>query len=415
MSRPLPFWHYLLVLLSVNGLLFAILALISYNGFPGLLDSDSFLFADANHYREIQATGYRGVNIAFFPLTPYLWRFLGLGVYGILAFHGLLFGAFSVWMASEFRFSLLSFAFACTLPNVFFLIFPWSEAVFFVGGAMVLVGLHKDRFWLLLAGLMWCTLTRPAFTVFFPALLIVEYVRGPLDRKALLRILGYACVFALGAAIVAWVQSLDTGAWFKFFGVQSAWGNYLQVPTLPLRTWGGREALLLDAGALVGGMAAMRWVLKRLGSRLRGQFAKFSPALVFSFCYLAGITFAVILFRGGSLFSLNRFVFATPFAFVIVHYFWGLRGNENHHFQVNWRHILAVFVGLELFFFLFRSYVHLEILLCFTGVAVYFTLLTASLLPTQRIAKTSFVIAMLMQFGYLVYACFRLLTGNWIA
>lgn len=415
MNRDTPYWHYLIVLLAVNGLLWAILALIRANGYPALLDPDSFLFADANHYREIQATGYRGVNIAFFPLTPYLWRWLGLGVYGILAFHGVLFAVFSLWLARSFRFTLVAFAFACALPNGFFLIFPWSESVFFVGGAMVLVGLHRNQYGLLLAGLLWCTLTRPAFTVFFPALLITEYVRGPLNRKALLRILGYAGVFALGATVVAWAQSLDTGEWFRFFGVQKAWGNQLQLPTLPLRTWGDREALLLDAGALAVGLAAMVWVVVRLAGRLRGKASQHSPALVFSFCYLAGITAAVVLFRGGSLFSLNRFVFATPFAFLGLNYLFTMQHSDWSSVRVNWKQLLGVFVGLELFFLLFRSFVHLETLLCFSAVALYFSALATTLLPFRIPAKVATGIAFALQFGFLVYACFRLLTGNWIA
>jgi len=40
--------------------------------------------------------------------------------------------------------------------------------------------------------------------------------------------------------------------------------------------------------------------------------------VVFSLCYLAGITFIVLIFRGGNLFSLNRFVFAVPFIIVVA-------------------------------------------------------------------------------------------------
>ncbi|HHG83686.1 MAG TPA: hypothetical protein ENJ82_02960 [Bacteroidetes bacterium] len=409
-SSPVSWHKYLIVLLAINGLLFFALWGISMFGFPDLLISDHLFNADANHYQYIRDFGYSGHKIAFFPLTPFLWRYLGLDGYGIFAFHAFLYGISALWLARTFRFSLRAFALSAALPNAFFLLLPFSEAVFFAGATVALVGLHRNRLPVILLGLFLCTLTRPAFTIFFPALLITEYARIGLNRVFLLRMLAYALIFGAAATLVAWIQWVDTGQWFGYFGIQKDWGNFLQMPTFPLRTWGGLDALLLDAAAFISGLLAMGFVVKTLLLRLQNQGKELSPAIVFAISYLAGITFVVLIFRGGWLFSLNRFVFATPFAWLAIYQLFQTKTQG-----LNWEKMGLAFIAILLFTFLFRSYVHLQTLLPFAGLCLFFSAILAITHPKKKIRKIGFAIAFSLEFGFLIFACFRMFGGNWIA
>ena len=121
----------------------------------------------------------------------------------------------------------------------------------------------------------------------------------------------------LGTLLVGLIQYADhTGRWFEFFGVQKLWGNFLQFPQLPLRFWGGEMIGRLDGTALLFGLSAGLVLLRHL---LPGKYApqtQLPKEVVLSLAYLGGISLTVLLFRGGSLFSLNRFVFAVPFIIV---------------------------------------------------------------------------------------------------
>jgi hypothetical protein len=391
------------------GLLLALILVGMLSG-QELLGPENFWHFDANHYHVIQEKGYHPRNVAFFPLVPYVWRGLHLGLYGVMLLNALVYGLSAMSLAKAFKFNPMQLALACSLPSAFFLLIPYSEAFFFAFSVMVLLGLERRNVLLAAIGLFFCTLTRPAFTVFFPALLIVEWLQGRIGKAGMLRILAYATAMALGAVIVAWLQWLDTGQWFKYFSVQKEWGNFLQVPQLPFRTWGTWEALVLDAAALVLGLASMAIVLRWLWKDFAGTVKGISPALVFSVCYLAGMTFIVLLFRGGSLFSLNRFVFASPFAFLALKSLSELRLE-----RLNWRHLLGAFLALEAFFVLFKSYGHLVILIRFVILGLYLLGLVALTSPQPSMRAFTRVSVLVIQFSYLVFATYCFLLGKWIA
>ncbi|MCC7246152.1 MAG: hypothetical protein IT269_10775, partial [Saprospiraceae bacterium] len=231
--------------------------------------SENLLHYDARHYDDIAHKGYFGVNIAFFPLFPMLWRILHVSVEGVCVMNLLMFMSGFVLLARAFQFSVQTILLCLSLPlNVFFYV-PYSEAVFFLSGTLILAGLQQKNTALWVSGFFMATLARPAFTVLLPAFALALML-SERNWKPVLTKLAYAvAATAAGMAAVGWVQYADTGEWFRFFSIQSEWDNRLRFPTLPLRSWGGDFSTRMDALAFFASLVCGLVLLPMLMARFR--------------------------------------------------------------------------------------------------------------------------------------------------
>lgn len=352
---------YLLFLIGVMSAL-----VLMGNG--DLLAKSNFLNWDAIHYFDIKNGNYESYRSAFFPLFPLVWKFSQLGIYGIVVLNGLLYLLCFRWLAKEFSFSTLESLLFLSIPSALFYFLPYTEALFFLFSSVTLIGLKKEKIWMITLGLLFCTLTRPSFTVLLPALILTTLLKPADWKQRMKEIALYIGTSGLGVFLVALIQYVYTQHWFTFFSVQKGWGNQLQIPQLPLTSWAGGFIVRLDGLAFLfcvfTGFVFLYFLIKR-----RSKNWILSNELVFSICYLIGIAFIVLFFRGGSLFSLNRFVFATPF-FILVLHAW-LRYNK----AFSTKHMILLFVGIIAFWFLFNAHVHIQVLLKFVAVSCYFFLL----------------------------------------
>src|SRR5690606_15706247 len=111
-------------------------------------NENNLLNYDAKWYHSIATEGYRYIqgmcNIAFFPLFPLVWKTLKVSEATISLFNFCVFAGAFVWLFKSGKFSIWSLLFMLTLPSTIFFALPYSEAVFFLSGAMILVGLHKN-------------------------------------------------------------------------------------------------------------------------------------------------------------------------------------------------------------------------------------------------------------------------------
>ncbi len=100
-----------------------------------------------------------------------------------------------------------------------------------------------------------------------------------------------------------------------------------------------------------------------------------------------------MIFRGGSMFSLNRFVFAVPFIIVAIDYF------LKSAFTIDTKKLLLSLLLVVLFFLMFGSYVHLQNFLKFLFLACYLTLPLA----LKHETKPFSVVALLLLIGLNVF------------
>lgn len=386
------------------------LALITIQLFwqPGLLNPAGLLNWDAGHYHHIKELGYQDFRVAFFPLFPYLWKFLSVDQFGIVVFNAALFLiSFNILLDHLKVSTVHETLLYLSIPSFIFFYLPYSEAVFFLCSVLILLGLKHEKIALVYLGLFFSVLSRPAFSVFIPGLLITEFFRA--DRnKFFLRAGIYFIITFLALSLVAVIQFVDTGEWFKFFNAQQEWGNRLQMPSLPLTSWAGGFVVRLDGFAFLIGILAGGYLLARLVKLKWAHKADLPVEVVFSLAYLGGITLAVLFFRGGSLFSLNRFVLATPFIIVAVNCW------LKQEFRINNKQLFLIFGLIFLFWMLFGAYSHIREILKYALLSLYALLPFVLMAENKLFSKSGWVLIILLNFTFQLILMFRFLTGLWV-
>ena len=373
-----------------------------------LFDKINFLNWDANHYNFIKEKGYQDFRLAFFPLFPIIWRFLDVGVYAIILINSLIFfTSFYILIKHLEIKGVKEILMYLSIPSFIFFYLPYSESIFFLSSIIIILGLKKNKNYLTYFGLFLSILSRPAFTVFIPALIITQLLNRN-KEKISLSIGFYLLVSILGIISVGIIQFYDSGEWFKFFSEQKNWGNHLQIPKLPLTSWAGGFIVRTDGFAFLIGVLSVSF-LTALILKLKWVKDTVLPnEVIFSLAYLGGITIAVLLFRGGSLFSLNRFVFATPFIIVVLNYW------IKQQFNLKIKKLLLIFGLIFIFWFLFGSYVHIQQIIKFGLLSLYATLIFALKSDKEIIRKYSLILLIIINFSFQIIFYIRFLNGDWV-
>jgi hypothetical protein len=389
-------------------LMTVILFVIQQIWFSNLLAKANFLNWDAEHYEFIKSFGYEGYRVAFFPLFPLVWKFLSFGVYGVVVFNAFVFLISFYFLIKKFKIDKpIDIALFLSIPSFIFFYLPYSESIFFLCSIFILFGLKDKKYMLVYVGLFLAILARPAFTVFIPALIITELF-GEFSRKMAIRIGIYFCITLLGIYLVTLIQYLDTGEWFKFFNAQKYWGNELQLPKFPLTSWAGGFIVRLDGIAFLFGVLAGGFLLAAILRVKNLQKNTIPPEVIFSLAYLGGLTLTVFLFRGGSLFSLNRFLFATPFIIIALNFWF------KSEFSISTKQLLLIFGTIFLFWLLFGSYVHIQLMLKYLLVTSYATLVFSSKSKIEMIRKFSVILLVFTNFTFQVVLFVRFFLGDWV-
>ena len=396
------------IVIGIYALLFAtILVVLKTWFFRDLFNVDNFLNWDAAHYYRIKDSGYKGFEVAFFPLFPLVWKTSGLGTIPMaLANVGLFLVSFYLLIRS-LKPSLWETLIYVTIPSFIFFFLPYAESIFFLSSVILVLGLKKDKLWMIALGLLLVILSRLAFTIIIPALVIAELLSENKGR-IFHRIGLYLAVTVLGILLVGLVQYIDTNEWFNFFIAQKVWGSELQIPELPLTSWAGGFIVRLDGAAFLIGTIS--------GALLTAVILKLKPVrslkipkeVIFSLAYLGGISLSILLFRGGSLAGLNRYVFAAPFIIVSLDFWF------KHSRLFDWKWLASIALMIFSFWLLFESYVHIQTLLKFLFVTGYLFLLFSVKSTSKILGRVSTIVLIGLNIAFQVILYVRFLTGLWV-
>ncbi|UYZ58525.1 hypothetical protein [Hymenobacter latericus] len=291
----------------------------------------SLLAWDANLFRQIKEGGYptaqSGLN-AFFPLFPYTWRLLQVGPIGISAFNSACAFAGVGILSWAFQLSNRQILLLLSVPLMMFTAVPYGEGMFYLFGGMLLAGLHRERLWLTLVGLLGCCLTRSAATLFVPAYIFAELLSWMPFRSGwrLLRNLATG-LFAIAAALgsVMLMQYKQHGDPLAFYKVHALWRHVYKIPTWPLRSSAGFDVHWLDAlGLLIALLAivacaalGIAWLVSVLRSQPENR-KKVSKAVLFCLGYSAGAGYFILFYQAGDIVGMSRYILATPFFGVLI-------------------------------------------------------------------------------------------------
>lgn len=407
--------YFLLTIGYYAGAFILLFVMLYVKGKTSLISNDAFLNWDAELYHIIKNNGYDEERTAFFPLFPFFWKLLQLTPIGIGIVN---FGIFTIAVSAllnELKLPTLKSLLLLSVPGLFFMFLPYAEALFFAAATIILIGLRKENILLCSLGLFLCSMCRPTTFIFIPAVAFVYYLDYLVKKdkiilkSTLLKIFSYSTLLVLGLLISFTIQKIYTGKWFTFFESQEQnWGNKLAIPTLPLRSWGGDNITRFDASAFfIGICCAVSMLLILFSAKFRNKL-NFTKPMLFSIAYLAGATGIVLLYRSGSLFSLNRFIYATPFLLFALGYF-------ITHFSLSTKQLIYLFFGSIVFWLIFNSYTHIHNFLCFSIVSVVFVLLCLVNNNNKWLGKLAAISLIAINTVIAYYLLTKHLSGFWVA
>jgi hypothetical protein len=146
------------------------------------------------------------------------------------------------------------------------------------------------------------------------------------NKKVIIKYLILLGITTLSTLIVYMIQYFQTGQFFAIFNVLKTWGKELQIPELPLTTWDAHRLLWLDGSAFLTGFIAFIFLLKFFSNKIKNLKYTINPSVALAFGYIFVVTFYMLLYAGvdgaggTSIFSLNRYIFATPFFTIFIFY-----------------------------------------------------------------------------------------------
>ena len=399
----------LLLILSYQLAVFILLQLLFQIGLVSASVSEkSLLNWDSIHYASIRDHGYSGYESAFFPFFPYTWHLLGLSAVGIALLNWSIFSIGMAILATSLEVNRKETLLLLSVPSLFFMYMPYSESFFFLFGSLLLIGLKQRNLFLTACGIVLCGVVRPTAVVFAPAILATFYFCEANTIKVISKALFLALLAIAVFGSVLYFQSLQNGNWHAFFDEQqSGWGNSFRMPALPLTSWAGWKIVFLDGTALLFGLSAVVYSIYQTLDLLRKKTNPLPPPVFFSLLYLSGMALIVLFYRGGSLFSLNRFVFASPFFAVAL--IWFLRT-----FEWDWKRYGYFFLTVMVFWLLFRSYTHIQYLLKFVGLTAFIGCLPMLSFKQKRIKQVAFVLFFSLSVFVQVYMLVRFLNNEWV-
>ncbi len=302
---------------------------------PKFPSNENLLNWDAAWYSSIKEDGYSFTpnaqsNTGFFPLFPMLWKVLHLSAIGISVLNAILFAIGSSLMAIALNKTWKEMLVIVCLPSLFFFYIPYSEALFYLMGAMVLLGLHKNLMWLFYIALFLSCMVRPVLFFFIPAIIVVFLLKRN-SGFGWVKLLISVSIIGAATALSFFIVGSSSNDFFAYTKSQIGnWDHSFSLPGFPLTTWRGYRMLWLDGLALfILGLIGLVIVklLKFEAANIKRGTSYLNPAEIFASIGLIMSLFYVVFFHleedgRTSLMSLNRYVFCSPLLhFLILSYF----------------------------------------------------------------------------------------------
>lgn len=335
------------------------------------MDDTSLLKWDAGVYGWLAKDGYvhddaRVNNTGIFMLFSFVWRFLrlfGITVMGMCVVNYILFSIGFTILSSLYKLTTSEKLLWLSVPMVYIIYIPYTEALFFLLMAVTFYGIVKESRWAIWAGLFLASLTRATGIFLLPALLVMELVANP--RKEWYKVIGtylvdYALPIIAGLAFFVWYQHHKVGIWFAYFIQQKEYeGHSFNMPIFPLSSMEGARNIWVGALAVLVCVIAIVAAIRQGGKWLFKGIVEPDKLLMLSCVFLSITLYKTVFYnpiwRTGStlLIGINRYVFATPFFYVFLHRF------SDRHAPYKVVNFIAMFFLCNAIWLACGAYVHI--------------------------------------------------------
>ncbi len=288
------------------------------------ISSEKMTVWDGSHYDWIKKTNYeREKDFAYYPLFPFFWKATGLSTLGISILNIFLFAIGMFFMLKIFK-DKLSFSGVLLLlcvPYMVIFMMPYSEALYFIFIAFGLFGIIKEKYWIYFLGFLFASMTKSSSLLFVILFLCLEGLYAFNHRDIVLffkRFLKAILPVVLGMFLVMCFQYLmGAPSFFQSIISQRYWGKYLSLPELPFSFW-SNEGRSIIVPFLYLYFLPMLVVLARefvlfLRKKQDYVFDKWKYVRLICILFLVGNVFTALFTQHGGLYSLARYLLATPF------------------------------------------------------------------------------------------------------
>lgn len=340
-------------------LFFTFYCILSFLGLiKGYPTNESLMQWDAGWYESIVENGFsynpdQQSNIAFFPLFPLIWKITSFSpvLISVLNLIFMMSGMLILYKTFQIK-SIQIFLLLLSIPSLFFCYVPYSEALFFFSGSLIIYGL-KNNNWIAVLGIFLAGMTRSVSLIFIPVILFSKLYNYHPDKNnaKLIKETSFLVLSSIVSLLLAqYVQYRESGIFFAIFKAQMAWNRLLGLPKLFLTTWDEGRLIWLDGSAFLAGLVSTYYCLSLLFKKLKSKQKTVSSGFLFSVAYLAVVTITTLVYSGEdalggtTIYSLNRFVFATPFFLTFL--FIVLKGNRIHRKMIVNFLIMIVITGI---------------------------------------------------------------------
>ena len=295
------------------------------------ITSEKMTVWDGSHYNFIKEEMYSDIkNFAYYPLFPLFWKATGLSTLGISLLNIFLF-ALGMWVMFKIFKNNLSWKHLLLLlcvPYMVIFMMPYSEALYFLFIALGLYGILKEKYWFYFFGFLLASMTKSSSLLFVILFLCLEGLYALNHRSISLffkRFLKAVFPVALGMFLVMLFQwIMGAPSFFQSIISQKYWGKSLSLPQLPFSFW-SNESRSITVPFLCLYFLPMLVVLARevvvaLKSKQRIEFDNWKYVRLICIVFLVGNVFTALFTQHGGLYSLARYLLATPFfVFFNVH------------------------------------------------------------------------------------------------
>lgn len=303
-------------------------------------DADIYHCISERLYR-IEKQCYGQVRAAFFPLFSLVWKVLHLNPIVMSIFNYVLF-ALSLFVLLSLFFTSLNanhlkiYALFLAYPSAIFYLIPYSEALFLASCTLAIWADIKGKYWLYAMGVCALAMVRPATAFVFVPLGIMEawILFSNLNKKEnLVRFFKRIIPFIIGYVLVYLIQFFSSGNKNIFWDARKYWtqniGGEFIINDWSIEGFGMSVVALTICIPLSFG--TLLYLLNSI--RIKGQKLVENKEfywVLLSVLYILGIFTFTIFTSNGNLHSFSRFIFASPFFFILAFYLINKASDANY-------------------------------------------------------------------------------------
>lgn len=366
----------------------------------------NFFIWDAGYYHKISIENYNAYSKdtpAFFPLLPLIIASLKQNQYLITLANTFFLCSGAIILQKIIKIDLKWWMFIILTSHFFYFFLPYTESIFFIGGAILLAGIHKKQTAITCLGIAICSLSRPVFVLLSFSFIVLFFIEWYVSKKRNYTLIFYSFLALFTTACHFSYLKLKTGNWMAFFDAQKLWGHKIEKGiTFPFELNHVAVGFFLII-AFVYCLVAIYFVLNVINFKIKSD-----RATLFSAIFLSSFLGLMINIQTPDFSGLNRYILCSPF---FVYFLIAIKKNFPNLFSNQKILLFSIIAAVNIAFW---SNLPLKNIITFFFSTIYFYFFYF-FIPQTKISKMCFYLYCLLLLGLQIYFLNRFIHFLWVS